>query len=106
MSAPRTGDTASVGILGHPTPHVDEGSDRREPARGPMTIRHHQPKGEPLTRRERDELAACAADGGEYALATAIGIGRNTVARAIAGLPIYGATRAVIRAYLAGEGAR
>lgn len=60
---------------------------------------------EPIPAAWRERLAADATATSEYEVAARIGMSPTTLARAMAGLPMYGISRVAIAVYL-GEGSR
>ena len=58
------------------------------------------PRGRSLDRAERERLARYVAEIGEYAAVEAIGCSRRALHAALAAAPVYGVTRAAIRAAL------
>jgi hypothetical protein len=60
----------------------------------------NNPRGNPLPSDERDRLAAFVASVGEKPALDAIGCSKNALRSALAGMPVYGVTRAAIVAAL------
>jgi hypothetical protein len=60
-----------------------------------------RPRGEPLPEIDRERVRLLVEQRGEGATAEALGIERRTVARCLAGLPLYPGTRALVRERLA-----
>jgi hypothetical protein len=58
------------------------------------------PKGLPLDPQARLALSRAVAEHGETHVAAEVGFSLPTLARALGGLPIYGTSKAAIRAYL------
>jgi len=58
---------------------------------------HTRSKGFPLPENERTKLADAVRARGEPAILEAAGLSRNALARALAGLPVYAGTIALVR---------
>jgi hypothetical protein len=58
---------------------------------------HARQKGFPLPENERSRLADAIKQRGELAVLEAAGLSRSALARALAGLPVYAGTLALVR---------
>jgi hypothetical protein len=64
------------------------------------------PKGEPLTPALRKRLEAFVAEHGEAQVAQQIGLATSTLARALAGLPVYRGTVRIIETAFEQQGVK
>lgn len=60
-------------------------------------------KGQPLTTRERRELAQIVAARGEREASANLGVSPHTLARAAAGFPLHGSTAELLALKLSGK---